>query len=149
MEVQDIISGIVAQKKSRGLTTQQIADLSGVSKSTVDRLLRNDPSASVNAQTLFAVADAVGYRLGGVEEDPAVRRIADVYEARIRQHELDARRTARYLKTWNCIFATLSLVLFSFIVIMLLIDVTHPDVGWIRDHLQNYIETGYRILLSV
>ena len=148
-KVHDIVSGIIAQKEAKGLTSQQIADLSGVSKSTIDRLLRNDPTASTNAQTLFDVADAVGYRIGGVEEDPAIQRIVTIYEARIRQTELDTHRTAKHLKTWNCIFATLCLILFAFIIIVLLIDVTHPNIGWIRDHLQNYIETGYRIFLSI
>ena len=148
-KVQDIVSGIIAQKEAKGLTSQQIADLSGVSKSTIDRLLRNDPIASTNAQTLFDVADAVGYRIGGVEEDPEIQRIVTIYEGRIRQTGLDTRRSVKYLKVWNCIFATLCLILFAFIIVMLLIDVAHPNIGWIRDHLQNYVESAYRILLSI
>lgn len=141
--------GIIAQKDAKGLTSQQLADLSGVSKSTIDRLLRNDQPGSINAQTLFDVADAVGYCIGGVEEDPAIRRIITVYDARIRQTELDTHRSVKYLKRWNCIFAALCLILFSLIIIVLLIDVMNPNVGWIRDHLRSYTSAGYRILLSV
>ena len=42
-KVQDVIFGIVAQKSATGMTNQQIADAANVSKTTVDRMLRNDP----------------------------------------------------------------------------------------------------------
>lgn len=65
--VQDIIFGIITQKEATGMTNQQIADSAKVSKTTVDRLLRNDPGTSPNAQTLIDVANAVGYQIGGTE----------------------------------------------------------------------------------
>lgn len=73
--VQDIIFGIITQKEATGMTNQQIADSAKVSKTTVDRLLRNDPGTSPNAQTLIDVANAVGYQIGGTEPHSEVREI--------------------------------------------------------------------------
>lgn len=39
MTVQDIFLGIIVKKKENSMTAQQIADLSGVSKSTVRQYL--------------------------------------------------------------------------------------------------------------
>lgn len=62
MSIPEVISGIIAQKNSLGMTNQQIADTAKVSKATVDRLLRGDPAAGPSAQTLFDIAAAVGCR---------------------------------------------------------------------------------------
>ena len=92
--VHDIIAGIVAQKEALGLTNQQIADLSKMSKSSVDRIMRNDEGSNPSAQALFDIADAVGYKIGKQhDEDPAIQRIVDLYESRIRQTELQTIRT--------------------------------------------------------
>lgn len=56
MSIPEVISGIIAQKNSLGMTNQQIADTAKVSKATVDRLLRGDPAAGPSAQTLFDIA---------------------------------------------------------------------------------------------
>ena len=103
--VQDIIFGIIAQKEATGMTNQQIADSAKVSKTTVDRLLRNDPGTSPNAQTLIDVANAVGYQIGGAEPHSEVR---EIYEEQIKQ--------------------------IVFVIAMLLFDMTHPDTGWITDN---------------
>lgn len=62
MSIPEVISSIIAQKNSLGMTNQQIADTAKVSKATVDRLLRGDPAAGPSAQTLFDIAAAVGCR---------------------------------------------------------------------------------------
>lgn len=138
--VQDIISGIIAKKEAHGLTNQQIADIANVSKSTIDRLMRNDGVASTTAQTLFDVADAVGYRIGGAEEDPAVQRVIDLYEARIRQTELHHAQMMSSQNHWLRFLSILCVALFAFVIVVLLYDVMHPDVGWIQDRLEARLE---------
>ena len=44
MTLDEVIIGIIAQKNECGMTNQQIADAAKVSKTTVDRMLRNDPT---------------------------------------------------------------------------------------------------------
>lgn len=130
--VKEIISGIIAKRDAQGLTAQQIADLSGVSKSTVDRLLRNEEGTGISAQNLFDVANAVGYKIGAPEEDPAIQRIVDMYEARIRQteiqHNLSQERQNRWMR-WIAIFAA---VVVLFVLAMLFFDMANPNVGWVR-----------------
>jgi transcriptional regulator with XRE-family HTH domain len=128
--VQDIIFGIITQKEATGMTNQQIADSAKVSKTTVDRLLRNDPGTSPNAQTLIDVANAVGYQIGGTEPHSEVR---EIYEEQIKQTEAHYNRMLTLQNRWLRFAVLLCLILLVFVIAMLLFDVTQPDTGWITD----------------
>lgn len=128
--VQDIIFGIITQKEATGMTNQQIADSAKVSKTTVDRLLRNDPGTSPNAQTLIDVANVVGYQIGGTEPHSEVR---EIYEEQIKQTEAHYNRMLTLQNRWLRFAVLLCLILLVFVIAMLLFDVTHPDTGWITD----------------
>ena len=128
--VQDIIFGIITQKEATGMTNQQIADSAKVSKTTVDRLLRNDPGTSPNAQTLIDVANAVGYQIGGTEPHSEER---EIYEEQIKQTEAHYNRMLTLQNRWLRFAVLLCLILLVFVIAMLLFDVTHPDTGWITD----------------
>ena len=128
--VQDIIFGIITQKEATGMTNQQIADSAKVSKTTVDRLLRNDPGTSPNAQTLIDVANAVGYQIGGTEPHSEVQ---EIYEEQIKQTEAHYNRMLTLQNRWLRFAVLLCLILLVFVIAMLLFDVTHPDTGWITD----------------
>ena len=126
--VQDIIFGIITQKEATGMTNQQIADSAKVSKTTVDRLLRNDPGTSPNAQTLIDIANAVGYQIGGTEPHSEVR---EIYEEQIKQTEAHYNRMLTLQNRWLRFAVILCLILLVFVIAMLLFDLTHPDTGWI------------------
>ena len=126
--VQDIIFGIITQKEATGMTNQQIADSAKVSKTTVDRLLRNDPGTSPNAQTLIDIANAVGYQIGGTEPHSEVR---EIYEEQIKQTEAHYNRMLTLQNRWLRFAVILCLILLVFVIAMLLFDMTHPDTGWI------------------
>lgn len=130
--VKDIISGIIAQKDARGLTAQQIADLSGVSKSTVDWLLRNDTNFGIGAQYLFDIANAVGYKIGAPEEDPAIQRIVDMYESRIRQTEIQHSASQKRQGRWMFGIAVFAAAIVIFVLSMLFYDLANPSIGWVR-----------------
>lgn len=131
--VHEIVAGIIAQKDALNLTNQQIADLSNISKSTVDRVLRDDPDNNPTAQCLFDIADAVGYKIGKQpEEDPSIQRIVDLYETHTRQTAL---QTASVQERQGKIIHRLLLVLVGiliFVFVMLLIDMVSPTRGWVR-----------------
>lgn len=112
------------------MTNQQIADSAKVSKTTVDRLLRNDSGTSPNAQTLIDVANAVGYQIGGTEPHSEVR---EIYEEQIKQTEAHYNRMLTLQNRWLRFAVLLCLILLVFVIAMLLFDVTHPDTGWITD----------------
>ena len=130
--VKDIISGIIVQKDARGLTAQQIADWSGVSKSTVDRLLRNEEGTGISAQNLFDIANAVGYKIGASGEDPAIQRIVDMYESRIRQTEIQNGASQKRQSRWMLGIAVFAAVIVIFVLSMLFYDLANPSIGWVR-----------------
>lgn len=132
MTVQEIVSGIIAKKEEKGITAQQIADLSGVSKSTIDRLLRNDTNLGIGAQYLFDIANAVGYKIGAPEEDPAIQRIVDMYESRIRQTEIQNSSSQKRQSRWTLGIAVFSAVIVIFVLSMLFYDLANPSIGWVR-----------------
>ncbi len=131
--VHEVIAGIVAQKEALGITNQQIADLAKISKSSVDRIMRNDDASNPSAQALFDIADAVGYKIGKqTEEDPSIQRIVDLYETHARQTAL---QTASVQERQSKIIHRLLLVFVGvllFLFIMLLIDMVSPTRGWVR-----------------
>ena len=127
--VHEIVTGIIAQKDALNLTNQQIADLSNISKSTVDRVLRDDPDNNPTAQCLFDIADAVGYKIGKqAEEDPSIQRIVDLYETHARQTALQQERQGKLIH--RLLLSLVGVLLFLFI--MLLIDMVSPTGGWVR-----------------
>ena len=130
--VQEIVSGIIAKKKESGMAAQQIAELSGVSKSTIDRLLRNETGIGISAQILFDVASAVGYKIGAPEEDPAIQRIVDMYESRIRQTEIQHSSSQKRHSRWMLGIAAFSAVIVIFVLSMLFYDLANPSIGWVR-----------------
>lgn len=132
MTVQEIVSGIIAKKEEKGITAQQIADLSGVSKSTIDRLLRNDTNLGIGAQYLFDIANAVGYKIGAPEEDPAIQRIVDMYESRIRQTEIQHSSSQKRQSRWMLGIAVFAAAIVIFVLSMLFYDLANPSIGWVR-----------------
>lgn len=127
--VHEIVTGIIAQKDVLNLTNQQIADLSNISKSTVDRVLRDDPDNNPTAQCLFDIADAVGYKIGKqTEEDPSIQRIVDIYETHARKTALQQERQGKLIN--RLLLALVGVLLFMFI--MLIIDMISPTGGWVR-----------------
>lgn len=83
-----IVDGINARKELLKATNQQISDASGVSKSTVDRILRKQECYIPNAQNLLDIVNTVGYEFTApvdrpvATDDAALNQIMLVYEER-------------------------------------------------------------------
>lgn len=134
-KVQDIIFGIVAQKSATGMTNQQIADAANVSKTTVDRMLRNDPCTSPAAQTLFDVADAVGCQIWDGkpgDEHAECREQVELLKAHHAEVVAHYNRALAVRTRWLRFTVVLSLVLFAVIIAVLMLDVSRPGIGWFR-----------------
>lgn len=147
MDVLSIIDGINAKKVAMAITNQQIADASGIPKSTVDRVLgkrTDNPTITV----ILSIAQAVGYELGTpssaqtpnlADENPHVRHIIAMYEKQIsdmrRDHNLERTEKNRWIKMLAFIVA----VLVTGIMFILIYDVTHHAMGWFQmDGLYEY-----------
>ena len=170
MQTKDIIAGIAARKEALCLTSQQIADKSGVPKSTVDRILRGDtPNPTI--QTILDLAAAVDYDPFNVpapklapppsDSSPYLQHIISMYErqladreaAHIREmekHERQLNQLTAEKNRWIKILAIIVGVLGAGVVAILLIDILNPTVGWIRRDLAYYGAEGVKnVFLSV
>lgn len=140
LEVLNIIDGINARKNALQMTNQQIADASGVPKSTVDRVLRKD-TENPTMKVILDIAAAVGYEFGipaavqtpdDGQNNPYIRHIISMYEAQLaaqeRQYNLVTAEKNRWIKSLAIIVGILGIG----VVTILLIDILNPSVGWIQ-----------------
>lgn len=160
MTTSNIIDGMIAKQNEIGFTNQQWSDASGVPKTTIDRIKRKE-TVNPSMQTILDMANAVGYTINSHPEqipavpqeigikDPMVQHLINVYENRGRSYEERIKRNSAHYNQllaeknrWIKFSLTLNIILVVFICLILVYDVLHPDVGWIREQLAKY--TGSR-----
>lgn len=132
------------QRVARGLSYQAVEDASGISKSTVCRILKGQSEATI--QQLQAIAAAVQYKPTAKEIVPqsftqegyitylqdTLQRQKEESDRHVRQlqaHYNMLRKQDRRTIMILCII--LGLLVAAFI-LWLIIDVTHPDIGWFQ-----------------
>lgn len=150
MTVSDIIDDLNKQIKEIGISRQQVSDACRVPKSTLDRILRKEtPNPSM--QTILDIAAAVGYTFSNHPEqpevvpsasvkDPMVSHLIAVYENRGRTYEERIKRITAHFNMllaeknrWLRFSLTLNLIFVLFFAIVILVDVTNTDIGWVRE----------------
>lgn len=163
MTVNDIIDGIIQKQNAIGMTNQQLADASGVPKSTIDRIRRHD-TPNPTMQTILDLAAAVGYTFTNQPEptppipetvtinDPMLKILLAHYEQQSLAHSEHLKRTASHynmlLAEKNRTIRTLSVIiglLISGFFSILLIDLATPELGWFP-HDANSITIGLAIV---
>lgn len=80
MNASEIIDGIIQKKVALNMTNQQVADASGVPKSTVDRIFRKE-TTNPGVQNVLDIAEAVGYQIGDGNKPPPFPADANQYIA--------------------------------------------------------------------
>lgn len=162
MTTSDIIDGMIAKKNVIGFTNQQWADASGVPKTTIDRIVRRE-TANPSMGTILDMAAAVGFTFSNHPEqlhaapqelgikDPMVQHMIQIYENRgLAYEERIKRNTAHFnmllaeKNRWIKFSLILNIILVVFICGILLYDVLHPDVGWIREQLARYTGSSFK-----
>lgn len=162
MTVTDIVDGIIAKKNTIGMSNQQLADASGVPKTTIDRILRKE-TANPSMQTVLDLAASVGFTFSNHPEqlpatpqeigikDPIVQHLINVYENRGRAYEERIKRITAHFNMllseknrWLKLSLSLNIILVVFICSILLYDAMHPDIGWIREQLEVITGEGLR-----
>lgn len=140
MEVSAIIDGINSHKSALGMTNQQLADASGVPKSTVDRVLRKD-TENPTMKVILDMAGAVGYdfiapaaaqksEVG--HDDPYIRHIISMYENQLADLKREHNRVLAEKNRWIQYLATIVGIIGGGAAIILLVDMSIPTIGWIR-----------------
>lgn len=141
MDLRGRIERINATRKEHGLTMQQLADMCGLSASTVSRTLsgKTEPTD----YTINTMEDALGITDDPIGEpimeraasDPILERYLNMQEMRITRMRAHYNMLLAEKNRWIMLLFILSLVLVIFICYILVIDVLHPDIGWIRQQL--------------
>lgn len=161
MTVTDIVDGIIQKKNAIGMTNQQLADASGVPKATIDRILRHD-TPNPTMQTVLDLAAAVGYSFSNHQapiapipeenkiRDPMTLHMIDYYERRgVAYEERIKRITAHFnmllaeKNRWIKFSLILNIILIVFLVTILIVDILHPDIGWVREQLNQSSSSGF------
>ena len=136
MKTESIIDGIIQKRKETGMTNRQIVEASGLSRGTVERFFRQDPTQTVTMLTVNAIAEAVGYTIeGDAPDDAPPEQLAGFYRERLRVMAAHYERRLREKNQWLRVLAVACGVLILFILGFLLYDALSPSVGWLRQHM--------------
>lgn len=141
MDLKSRIERINAVRKEHGLSIQQLADMCGISASTVSRTLtgKTEPTDyTINAmESALGITDSpIGEPiLERVASDPILERYLNMQEMRIIRLRAHYNMLLTEKNRWIMLLFILSLILVIFICSILVFDVLHPDIGWIRQQL--------------
>lgn len=141
MDSQNRVNRINAERIQQALTFQQLADMSQLSQSTVHRTLtgKTIPEES----TISAMESALGITDSPTGEpideimksDPILERYLNTQETRIIRMRSHYNMLLAEKNRWIMMLFVLCLIFVSFICVMLIFDVLHPNIGWIRQQL--------------
>lgn len=157
MHTSDIIQGITDRKNELGMSNQQLSDASGVPKSTVDRIL-SGRTDNPSLQNVLDLANAVGYEFEGarpamppapVTPGDSTAQLRAIYEDRIKSYERLLARDQRHhnmlmaeKNRWIMFSMILNIVLVGFLVGVLIYDIANRDIGWVRDQIARWEQSG-------
>ena len=143
MKTESIIDGIIQKRKETGMTNRQIVEASGLSRGTVERFFRQDPTQTVTMLTVNAIAEAVGYTIeGDAPDDAPPEQLAGFYKERLRVMAAHYERRLREKNQWLRVLAVACGVLILFILGFLLYDALSPSVGWLRQQMQGTVSAA-------
>lgn len=144
MEISDLIAELDAKRLERGMSYQAVADACGVSKATIYRTLTGVTEPT--AQLLQHIEAAVQYVPPVPDTLPPAEcseAYVDYLRASLRQQTEDYNRHIAQLQTHYSMLhrqdrrtitflAACVTVLVIFLIFWLILDILHPEIGWIR-----------------
>ena len=146
MKTESIIDGIIQKRKETGMTNRQIVEASGLSRGTVERFFRQDPTQTVTMLTVNAIAEAVDYTIeGDAPDDAPPEQLASFYKERLRVMAAHYERRLREKNQWLRVLAIACGVLMLFIFGVLIYDALSPSAGWFRQQMQGAVSAAAQI----
>lgn len=128
-------------KNEKNLTNQQIANLSGVSLSTVNRIM-SGAAKNPSHEAVTSICTALGgdmQEMAG-DEPPAdserldtLTRVLEGYEQQFEYVRAAYEAQLKHRDRWIRVLAIALTVLVLGFISVLLVDLFNPNVGWIRD----------------
>lgn len=154
-----LIPEMDAHREAQKISYQKVADACQVSQATIIRIFKrqNDPTVAM----LQKISAAIKYEarreeiiLTGYTQDDYIQFLQRTLEAQKEEHTVRmAQQEAHYnmllaeKNRWiRYLFITVILVA-GFLVGWLIVDVTHPDIGWIQRDVAYYGAEGVNSLL--
>ena len=149
-----LLEELDALRIAQNLSYQNVADACNVSQSTVIRAFKHQTEPTLDL--LQKIAATVGYEphreplvLQGYTQDAYVEFLQQSIAVEKEEHQLrEARAEARHnmlINQKNRTIGYLSAILFIFalgFISWLIIDVTHPDIGWFQREAAYYSSTA-------
>ena len=161
MDARLVAKYLTALKEKSGLTYEAIAEKSGRSESTVKNLCSGkteDPRLDTVAPVIYAVGGSIDEMYTGKSKDAvkeiSINSIKEIYEqqllelskinemhianirAHYEQHRADTKESYERLLKEKSNQVKLSIIVacigLSILIGLLIIEVLHPDLGWIR-----------------
>lgn len=132
MQMDEILTEIFEKQRKLGLSNQQLADSSGIPRTTLERIKRRE-TQNPGMQTVMDIAQAVGYQIGtpaapaGEEDQTHMEHTIRMYEdriARLRAH-YNMLLTERNRWLTYCFITIGGLVLVIFLMVIFLITFIH------------------------
>lgn len=120
--MEERIEKIKAAQAAQGLSAQQLAEISTVSKSTVYRILRGETSP--DSVTLDLLEEALGLTVPATGLDAhalACRTCRQSYNRQLEEKE-------RWIKREFIV----CLILVAFVCLILIVDIAIPTAGWVQ-----------------
>lgn len=154
MEAKDRIDEIIRAKREQGLSVQQLADMCQISASTVSRTLAGKTAPT--DFTITAMEEALGITDNPIgepiqtraESDPILERYLNTQEVRINRMRAHYNMLLAEKNRWIILSFAINIILVLLICGILILDVLHPDIGWIREQLGIAKAGFWKVLFS-
>lgn len=140
----DMIDRAKELKRKSGKTYQDIADEAFMSTSMVQRYINGDVK-DADPEAYGRMVSAIA---GDVEQEPDeppepslsadeiaqqhYRHMIATHEAELERMQQLYNRSIRYKNRWIIVLASLLLLFAAFTIIVLLVDIRNPQIGWFR-----------------
>ena len=132
MDAIQLKNEIISMAAAKGLTNQQLADLSGVPLSTVAAIRSRNNGRVPSIDTATRLMDALSQLSDeeGAEPmpNPGNLTVSEVSHSLIELYEKTIADKNRWLKILAICLAAVVLFVFA----ILLYDITHPSIGWFQ-----------------
>lgn len=154
------IEALIEAKTECGKSYDQLADELHMSKSQIQRYINGNVKSapsSIWADICFAVGlDPVGIGMLEQPEQPEqsdlqaaleamerrhqaeIDRLTELHEASIETYEKQLENKDKWIKR----LFTIAVALVVFIIAVFFVDIANPNVGWFRDHLQDFFASA-------
>ena len=148
MEAENQMQRIIAAKNAQGMTNQKLADLAGITKSTIYRIFGGNTTP--DTQTLRMLELALGIsdtppvepQIISTAESDAIRNLLQIQEQRVAQLRCyynrslaEKDRVILRERVSKIVLFVLLVLMVVFVILSTSYDATHPDIGWIRQQL--------------